>query len=69
MKTVLKFLGALVGLVVLLVAALAVFVLLTLKPNLPGSEFALQPVPAGAPLKNPPKPPVWQFAQAASKTA
>ena len=46
MKRFLKFLGALAGLVVLLVAALAVFVLLTLKPSLPGSEFALQPLPA-----------------------
>ncbi len=46
MKKFLKFLGALAGLVVLLVVALVVFVMLTLKPNLPGSEFALQPVPA-----------------------
>lgn len=46
MKTFLKFLGALVGLLVLLVAALAVLVMLTLKPSLPGSEFALQPLPA-----------------------
>ncbi len=45
MKRLLKFLGALAALVVLLVAALAVFVLLTLKPSLPDSEFALQPVP------------------------
>lgn len=48
MKGLLKFLGALAGLVVLLVVALVVFVLLTLKPNLPGSEFALQPLPADA---------------------
>jgi uncharacterized protein YbjT (DUF2867 family) len=48
MKTFLKILGALVGLVVLLVAALVVFVMLTLKPDLPGSEFALQPLPAEA---------------------
>jgi uncharacterized protein YbjT (DUF2867 family) len=48
MKTFLKIVGALVGLVVLLVAALVAFVMLTLKPNLPGSEFALQPVPADA---------------------
>jgi uncharacterized protein YbjT (DUF2867 family) len=46
MKTFLKFLGALVGLVVLLVVALAAFVMLTLKPSLPGSEFALQPLSA-----------------------
>lgn len=46
MKKLLKVLGALVGLVVLLVAALVVFVLVTLKPALPESEFALQPVPA-----------------------
>ncbi len=45
-KTVLKTLGALVGLVVVLVAALVVFVLLTLKASLPDGEFALQPVPA-----------------------
>ena len=48
MKKFLKFLGAIAGLVVLLVVALAVFVMLTLKPNLPASEFALQPVPAEA---------------------
>jgi uncharacterized protein YbjT (DUF2867 family) len=47
MKTLFKIVGALVGLVVLLVAALAAFVAVTLKPNLPGSEFALQPVPDG----------------------
>jgi uncharacterized protein YbjT (DUF2867 family) len=46
MKRFLKFLGALAGLVVVLVVALVVFVLLTLKPSLPGSEFALEPVPA-----------------------
>ena len=46
MRKFLKLLGALAGLVVLLVVALVVFVMLTLKPNLPGSEFALQPVPA-----------------------
>jgi uncharacterized protein YbjT (DUF2867 family) len=46
MKKLLKFLGALVGLLVLLVIALVAFVMLTLKPNLPGGEFALQPVPA-----------------------
>ena len=46
MKKVLKFLGALAGVLVLLVIALVAFVMLTLKPNLPGSEFALQPVPA-----------------------
>ncbi|TFG84772.1 MAG: NAD-dependent epimerase/dehydratase family protein [Chromatiales bacterium] len=46
MKKALKFLGALLGLLVLLVIALVVFVMLTLKPNLPGSEFAVQPVPA-----------------------
>jgi uncharacterized protein YbjT (DUF2867 family) len=46
MKIFLKVLGALAGLVVLLVVALVVFVMLTLKPNLPGSEFALQPLPA-----------------------
>jgi uncharacterized protein YbjT (DUF2867 family) len=46
MKKVLKFFGALLGLLVLLVIALVAFVMLTLKPNLPGSEFAVQPVPA-----------------------
>jgi uncharacterized protein YbjT (DUF2867 family) len=46
MKTLLKILGALVGLVVLLVAGLVVFVLTTLKPSLPGDTFALQPLPA-----------------------
>jgi uncharacterized protein YbjT (DUF2867 family) len=46
MKTFLKILGALLGLVVLLVAGLVVFVLMTLKPNLPGDTFALQPLPA-----------------------
>jgi len=46
MKMLLKILGALLGLVVLLVAGLVVFVLMTLKPNLPGNEFALQPLPA-----------------------
>lgn len=46
MKTFLKILGALLGLVVLLVAGLVVFVLVTLKPNLPGDALALQPVPA-----------------------
>jgi NADPH:quinone reductase-like Zn-dependent oxidoreductase len=46
MQKLLKFLGALAGLLVLLVIALVAFVMLTLKPNLPGSEFALQPVPA-----------------------
>lgn len=45
MKTLLKILGGLLGLVVLLVAGLAVFVLLTLKPNIPGDEFALAPLP------------------------
>jgi len=45
MKMLLKILGGLVGLVVLLVAALVAFVLLTLKPSLPGEEFALQPLP------------------------
>jgi len=48
MKTFLKILGGLVGLVVLLVAALVAFVFVTLKPNLPDTEFALQPVPAAA---------------------
>lgn len=46
MRKFLKLLGALAGLVVLLVVALVVFVMLTLKPSLPGSEFALQPLPA-----------------------
>jgi len=46
MKTFLKILGALLGLVVLLVAGVVVFVLMTLKPNLPGDTFALQPLPA-----------------------
>ncbi|MSR09128.1 MAG: NAD-dependent epimerase/dehydratase family protein, partial [Gammaproteobacteria bacterium] len=46
-KKVLKTLGALVGLVVVLVAALVVFVLLTLKASAPGNEFVLQPLPAG----------------------
>jgi uncharacterized protein YbjT (DUF2867 family) len=46
MKTFLKILGALVGLVVLLVAGLVVFVLMTLKPSLPGDSFALQALPA-----------------------
>lgn len=46
MKTLLKILGALLGVVLVLVAALLVFVLLTLKPHLPGSEFVLQPLPA-----------------------
>jgi uncharacterized protein YbjT (DUF2867 family) len=46
MKRILKVLGALVGLLVVLVMALVAFVALTLKPNLPGSEFALQPLPA-----------------------
>jgi uncharacterized protein YbjT (DUF2867 family) len=45
MRKLLKFVGALLGLVVVLVVALAVFVLLTLKPHLPGNEFALQPLP------------------------
>jgi uncharacterized protein YbjT (DUF2867 family) len=49
MKTLLKILGALAGLVVLLAAALVAFVLLTLKPNLPASEFVLQPSPASGP--------------------
>jgi uncharacterized protein YbjT (DUF2867 family) len=47
MKKLLKILGVLVGAVVLLVASLAAFVVLTLKPNLPGDEFDLQPPPAG----------------------
>jgi uncharacterized protein YbjT (DUF2867 family) len=46
MKKLLKFLGALAGLLVLLVVALVAFVMLTLKPSLPRSEFALQPLPA-----------------------
>jgi uncharacterized protein YbjT (DUF2867 family) len=46
MRTLLKILGILAGLIVLLVAALVAFVFLTLKPNLPAGEFALQPVPA-----------------------
>lgn len=48
MKTVLKILGALTGLVVVLVLALVVFVLLTLKPTLPEDEFVLQEPLAGA---------------------
>ena len=40
--------GAIAALLVLLVIALVAFVLLTLKPNLPGNEFALQPLPADA---------------------
>jgi uncharacterized protein YbjT (DUF2867 family) len=46
MKKVLKFLGVLVGLVVVVAAGLVAFVVLTLKPDLPDGEFALQPVPA-----------------------
>jgi len=46
MKKLLKFLGAVAGVLVLLIIALVAFVLLTLKPNLPGNEFALQPLPA-----------------------
>ena len=42
MKTFLKIVGGLVGLVVLLVIGLVATVVLTLKPNLPGEEFALQ---------------------------
>ena len=48
MKRFLKVLGAVEGLLVLLVVALVAFVMVTLKPNLPGTEFALQPVPADA---------------------
>jgi uncharacterized protein YbjT (DUF2867 family) len=47
MKKVLKFLGVMLGLVVLVAAALVAFVMLTLRPDLPDTEFALQPVPAG----------------------
>lgn len=43
MRTVLKILGALLGLVAILVIGLVVFVMLTLKPTLPNTEFALQP--------------------------
>ena len=42
MKTFFKIVGGLIGLVVLLVVSLVVFVMITLKPNLPDSEFALQ---------------------------
>jgi len=49
MKKFLKLLGALAGLVVLLVAGLAVFVLLTLKPHLPEDEFTLQAAAAVTP--------------------
>ena len=48
MKTLLKILGALVGVIVLLVAALVLFVVVTLKADLPDSEFALQPLPLAA---------------------
>lgn len=46
MKKFLKVLGVLAGLVVLLVAGLVIFVMLTLKPNLPDGEYALQSPPA-----------------------
>jgi uncharacterized protein YbjT (DUF2867 family) len=42
MKAVLKFMGGLVVLAIVLIAALAVFVMLTLKPNLPETSFELQ---------------------------
>ncbi len=41
MKKLLKILGGLVGVVVVLLIGLVLFVLTTLKPNLPDSEFAL----------------------------
>ena len=43
MKKVLKVLGGLVGVVVLLVVSLVLFVMVTLKPNVPDDTFALQP--------------------------
>jgi uncharacterized protein YbjT (DUF2867 family) len=46
MRKLLKHLGALAGLVVLVAAALVVFVVVTLKPHLPASEFTLQPSPS-----------------------
>jgi uncharacterized protein YbjT (DUF2867 family) len=46
MKKLLKILGVLVGVVVLLVGSLVAFVVLTLRPNLPGDTFDLQPPPA-----------------------
>ncbi|MEO7387611.1 MAG: SDR family oxidoreductase, partial [Gammaproteobacteria bacterium] len=48
MKILLKVLGALVGLVVVLIIGLVGFVFLTLKSNLPENEFALQVPAAGA---------------------
>lgn len=42
MKVVLKFLGGLVVLAIVLIAALAAFVMLTMTPNLPETSFELQ---------------------------
>ncbi|MEO8224305.1 MAG: SDR family oxidoreductase [Gammaproteobacteria bacterium] len=47
MKTVLKILGALLGLVAVLVIGLVAFAAVTLKPHLPASEFALQAAAGG----------------------
>jgi uncharacterized protein YbjT (DUF2867 family) len=43
MKTVLKIFGGLIGIVVLLIVALAIFVMATLKPNIPEESFLLMP--------------------------
>jgi len=43
MKTLLKILGGLVATLVLLIAGLVIFVLMTLKPDVPESEFVLEP--------------------------
>jgi uncharacterized protein YbjT (DUF2867 family) len=43
MKTVLKILGGLLATVVLLIVSLVIFVLVTLKPNIPDAEFILNP--------------------------
>lgn len=45
MKKLLKIVGVLAGAIVLLLASLVAVVALTLKPNLPGDEFGLQPLP------------------------
>ena len=43
MKTLLKIVGGLVGAVVLAIVGLVLFVLVTLTPNIPDSEFDLTP--------------------------
>lgn len=43
MKLLLKILGAIVGVIVLLVVAVAIFAFVTLRPNVPDEEFILEP--------------------------